>query len=68
MRERVRVIAQSYFTGEKTMPRKQRFKPTRKPKLTNEGATERALEQQPSRASSDDSSGGEEQQNERRGE
>jgi hypothetical protein len=26
------------------MPRKQRFKPTRKPKLTNEGAIERTQE------------------------
>ncbi len=51
------------------MPRKQRFKPTRKPKLTNEGATERTQEQQPSRTSNDDSSPrSEEPTSDRRGE
>lgn len=50
------------------MPRKQRFKPTRKQNLSNEGATERTQEQQPLRTSSDDSSVSEEQLNERRGE
>lgn len=51
------------------MPRKQRFKPTRKPKLTNEGATERAQELQSNRTTSDDNSGrNEEPSSERRGE
>lgn len=55
-------------TGE-AMPRKQRFKPTRKPKLTNEGATERAQELQSNRTTSDDNSGrNEEPSSERRGE
>lgn len=48
------------------MPRKQRFKPTRKPKLTNDGATE---QQQPSRVNADDSSPRDEEPiNDRRGE
>lgn len=51
------------------MPRKQRFKPTRKPKLTNEGATERTQDPQPSRTSNDDTtSRSEEHTTERRGE
>ena len=37
------------------MPRKQRFKPTRKPQLTNEGALERSQEQHQTGPASEES-------------
>ncbi len=48
------------------MPRKQRFKPTRKPKLTNEGALERSQDQQLNRSSDESSPPNEEPNSERR--
>jgi hypothetical protein len=53
------------------MPRKQRFKPTRKPKLTPEGAVERTQEQQQNRPPTEESVAShrtEEHDNERRSE
>ena len=46
----MRLTQGCYFTGEMDMPRKQRFKPTRKPKLTVEGSFEHE-DQQPRPAS-----------------